>query len=81
MGRVSRIRAAGSARPSAPQRWDLRGAIGATRADTAILEGQFDFGGDTMPSLASRIVAAADDLYGAAVAGQVEAAFDARGIL
>ena len=34
-----------------------------------------------MPALAADIVEAADDLYGAAVAGQVEAAFASRGIL
>ena len=61
--------------------WDVRGAIGPTRADTAILDGQFGFDGGTMPALAARIVAAADDLYGASVADQVEAAFTARGIL
>jgi hypothetical protein len=50
-------------------------------ADTAILDGQFDFDGGTMPALAADIVAAADDLEGGAVADQVEAAFAARGIL
>ena len=61
--------------------WDIRAAIGNVKADTAILEGQFDFDGGTMPALAEDIVAAADTLYGPAVAGQVHAAFVARGIL
>jgi zinc metalloprotease ZmpB len=61
--------------------WDIRTAIGNVRADTAILEGHFDFDGGTMPALAADIVAAADDLYGGAVADQVQAAFAARGIL
>jgi len=61
--------------------WEVRAAIGSVRADTAILEGQFGFDGGTMPALAESIVEAADDLYGAGVAGQVEAAFAARGIL
>jgi hypothetical protein len=56
-------------------------AIGNVRADTAILESQFDFDGGTMPALAADIVAAANGLYGAGVAGQVESAFAARGIL
>jgi hypothetical protein len=61
--------------------WEIRGAVGPARADTAILSGQFGFDGGTMPSLAGRIVAAADDLFGAGVAGQVEDVFEARGIL
>ena len=61
--------------------WEVRAAIGSERADTAILLGQFDFDGGTMPALAADIVAAADDLYGGAVAAQAEAAFASRGIL
>ena len=61
--------------------WEIRGAIGNVKADTAILEGQFGFDGGTMPALAADIVAAADDLYGPSTAGKVEAAFQARGIL
>ena len=61
--------------------WDIRGAIGPTRADTAILDGQFGFDGGTMPALARDIVAAADELYGGPTADQVRAAFEARGIL
>jgi hypothetical protein len=59
----------------------VREAIASEQADTAILEGQFGFDGGTMPALAERIVAAADDLYGVAVAGRVEGAFVSRGIL
>ena len=61
--------------------WDIRGALGGARADTVILEAQFDFPGTTMTELASRTVAAADQLYGKRVAAQVRAAFVARGIL
>jgi hypothetical protein len=51
------------------------------KADTIILEGQFDFDGTTMPQLAERTVDAARRLYGNATANQVRAAFEARGIL
>ena len=61
--------------------WDIRGAIGNVKADTAILEGQFDFDGGTMPALAADIVAAAGKLYGSTTAEQVTAAFHTRGIL
>ena len=61
--------------------WDIRNAIGNMKADTAILEGQFGFDGGTMRALATDIVAAAGKLYGPTVAGQVTAAFHARGIL
>jgi zinc metalloprotease ZmpB len=62
--------------------WDIRGALGATKADTLILEGQFGGAVDpTMPSLAQATVAAAQKLYGAAAASAVRAAFHARGIL
>jgi Zn-dependent metalloprotease len=61
--------------------WDIRAAIGHVKADTAILEGQFDFAGGTMPALAQRVVAAAQSLFGAADANAVRAVFQARGIL
>ena len=61
--------------------WAVRTAIGSEQADRAILLGQFDFDGGTMPALAANIVEAADDLYGGPVADQVEAAFASRGIL
>jgi len=61
--------------------WDIRSALGATKADTAILDGQFGFDGGTMPALARDIVAAADELYGGTVASQVHAVFEDRGIL
>jgi zinc metalloprotease ZmpB len=61
--------------------WDIRNAIGHVRADTVILQGSFDFPGTTMADLANRTVAAAQSLYGPAVANQVRAAFVARGIL
>jgi hypothetical protein len=61
--------------------WNLRTAIGATHADTAILKAQLGWTGTTMPALAQRIVDQVDDLYGAAEAADAEAAFAERGIL
>ncbi len=61
--------------------WDIRQGLGNVRADTIILQGSFDFPGTSMPDLASRTVAAAQQLYGAAAANAVHAAFAARGIL
>ena len=61
--------------------WDIRNALGHVVADTVILEGQFDYPGTTMTELATRIVAAAQRLYGSAAANQVRAQFVARGIL
>jgi len=61
--------------------WDIRNAIGNVRADTSILEGQFDFPGTTMTDLAASIVAASKTLYGNATANKVRAAFVDRGIL
>ena len=61
--------------------WDIRGAIGNVKADTVILEGQFDFPGTTMTDLATRIVDTARRLYGNQTAKAVRAAFADRGIL
>jgi hypothetical protein len=61
--------------------WDIRNAVGHVKADTVILEGQFDFPGTTMTELATRTVAAAQRLYGSTTAKQVRAQFVARGIL
>ena len=61
--------------------WDIRNAIGNVKADTVILEGQFDFPGTTMTELANRTVAAARQLFGNATANTVRAQFVARGIL
>jgi hypothetical protein len=61
--------------------WTINRSIGHVKADTVILKGQINFPGTTMPDLASRIVATAQSLYGAATASQVRAAFQARGIL
>lgn len=61
--------------------WDIRNALGHVKADTIILEAQFDFPGTTMTDLASRTVAAARSLYGPAAAHAVQAAFQDRGIL
>ena len=59
--------------------YDLHQAIGQEHADTAILLGQFDWTGTTMPALAERIVDAAEDLYGEG--DEARAAFEGRGIL
>ena len=40
--------------------WDIRNALGNVRADTVILEGQFEFGGTTMTQLPTATVAAAN---------------------
>jgi zinc metalloprotease ZmpB len=61
--------------------WDIRQALGNVKADTIILQGSFDFPGTTMPDLANRTVAAAQQLYGTAAAGAVRTAFTDRGIL
>jgi hypothetical protein len=61
--------------------WNLRTAIGAAHADTAILWAQIGWTGTDMPELAGRIVDQVDDRYGAAEAALAEAAFQERGIL
>jgi hypothetical protein len=61
--------------------WDIRQALGNVQADTIILQGSFDFPGTTMPDLANRTVAAAQQLYGTAAANAVRKAFADRGIL
>lgn len=61
--------------------WNLRGAIGANHADTAILWAQFSWTGTTMPDLATRIVAQVKLRYGKNEATKATAAFHERGIL
>jgi len=61
--------------------WDIRQALGNVKADTIILQGSFDFPGTTMKELASRTVAAAQQLYGNAASRAVQNAFAGRGIL
>lgn len=62
--------------------FDIFNAIGRTQADTTILEAQFGFApGTTMPAAATKIVNAAQALYGATAASACTAAFHARGIL
>jgi hypothetical protein len=62
--------------------WDIRNALGHVRADTLILEAQFDFAPDTsMPAAAGATVAAAQRLYGSRTANIVRRAFEDRGIL
>jgi zinc metalloprotease ZmpB len=62
--------------------WDIRQAVGRARADTLILEAQFDFAPDTsFRDAALDTVAAAQRLYGNRTANQVRDAFEDRGIL
>ena len=61
--------------------WDIRLALGHVKADTIILQGTNGYTGTTMPELATRTVAAAQQLYGNAAANAVRTAFQARGIL
>jgi zinc metalloprotease ZmpB len=61
--------------------WDIRQALGHAEADTIILQGSFDFPGTSMPDLAKRTVAAAQQLYGTPAANAVHKAFADRGIL
>jgi zinc metalloprotease ZmpB len=61
--------------------WDIRQALGHVKADTVILQGSFDFPGTTMADLATRTVAAAQQIYGTAAANAVHKAFADRGIL
>jgi len=62
--------------------WDIRAGLGHVKADTLILEAQFDFAPDTtMAAAANATVDAAERLYGKKVAKTVRAAFEARGIL
>jgi hypothetical protein len=61
--------------------WDIRKAIGATQADTVIVNAHFGMPDPTMPELAAKTVAVARQIYGNGVATKVKAAFAARGIL
>ena len=62
--------------------WDIRTALGDTRASTAIVEAQFAFARDTSFEDAARAtVSAAQRLYGKQAADSVRRAFAARGIL
>lgn len=61
--------------------WDIRGKLGHVKADTVILEAQFDFPGTSMTDLAQRTVNTAQSLYGKSAANAVRTAFQERGIL
>jgi zinc metalloprotease ZmpB len=61
--------------------WNLRTALGHTRADTAILLAQIGQDDPTMPSLATDIVRTVRSLYGNGAGNQAFAAFHDRGIL
>lgn len=61
--------------------WDIRGALGATKADRIIINAQFDFALDTSFSDAAKAtIAAAQEMYGNSAANTVRAAFAARAI-
>lgn len=61
--------------------WDIRSKLGHVKADTIILEGQFDFSGTTMTELAQQTVNAAQQIYGNSAAKAVRDPFRDRGIL
>jgi len=62
--------------------WDIRTALGDTKASTLIVEAQFAFAPDTtFRAAALDTVAAAQRLYGSSAANAVTKAFQARGIL
>ncbi|WP_433469092.1 M4 family metallopeptidase [Spirillospora sp. CA-128828] len=62
--------------------WDIRQALGDTKAGTLIVEAQFAFAPDTsFKAAANATVAAAQRLYGAQAAQATREAFAARGIL
>ncbi|MCW2867127.1 MAG: Bacillolysin [Marmoricola sp.] len=62
--------------------WDVRKALGDTRATTTIVDAQFDLAADTtFRTAAQTTVATAQRLYGRSAAAAVTAAFQARGIL
>jgi hypothetical protein len=62
--------------------WDIRAALGDTRASTLIVEAQFAFAVDTtFAAAAQATVDAAARLYGTAAAQATRSAFAARGLL
>ena len=62
--------------------WDIRQGLGRLKADTTIVEAQFDFAADTsFAAAATATVATAERLYGAAAAQVVHDAFAARGFI
>lgn len=62
--------------------WDIRQAVGATRADTLILNAHFAMSADTtFAAAAGATIASASALYGAPVANAVRASFVARGFI
>ena len=61
--------------------WQIRTALGPTKADRIIFEAGFHYGASpTMPSAAAATIAVAEDLYDAATAATVKAQFAARGL-
>ena len=61
--------------------WDIRQALRAKRADTIIIEAQFDFTPDiSMPAAATTTIRTAARLYGTSAQNAVRAAFAARGL-
>jgi zinc metalloprotease ZmpB len=61
--------------------WSIRQALGTTKADTVIIDAQFDFAPDTsMRAAAATTIATAQRLYGSNAAKATKAAFAARGL-
>jgi hypothetical protein len=56
-------------------RWDIRQALGHTKADTIILDGSMNFPATTTPDLAQRTVNAAQSLDGTSAANAVRTRF------
>jgi zinc metalloprotease ZmpB len=62
--------------------WDIRNALGATKADTIMLDAHFSFAPDTtFHDAALATIATAQQLYGGSAANSVHAAFAARGFV
>jgi zinc metalloprotease ZmpB len=62
--------------------WNIRNALGDTKATTLIIEAQFDFAPDTsFRDAATATVATAQRLYGKSAASATRRAFVDRGIL
>jgi len=61
--------------------WEIRKALGPTKADRIIFEAGFHYGASpTMPSAAAATIAVAEDLYNHATAAIVEQKFHDRGL-
>jgi hypothetical protein len=61
--------------------WDIRAGLGHTKADTIILQAQFDNADPTTPQLARKAVPTAQRVYGNSAATAVQTAFLVRGFV